>query len=228
MRAAVVLLVAIAVAALVWLAVTFTARGPQPVAAPTTGCASPPPPRTSIPRFSAPGPSAAAAAVGTWGATLHTTCGDVGLELDGTDAPRTVASFVQLARGGYWTDSACNRLTSYLSPTAFLQCGDPTDRRAGDPGYGLAAENVPPGGRYARGTVIMGRGGGLDTTSGEFAIVYRDFTVRPGDPVYPVFGRVLTGMEVVDAIAARGGEDTRPDGRPFRSISIRSIDVARR
>jgi peptidyl-prolyl cis-trans isomerase B (cyclophilin B) len=65
-------------------------------------------------------------------------------------------------------------------------------------------------------------------TAGEFILVYEDFTVPAGDPVYPVFGRVVGGMEIVDAIAERGGEDTRPDGPPFTSISIRSVDVVRR
>lgn len=227
-RTALLLVVALVVGAVVWLAVDLTLRGPSaPTPAPTptpVACAPPPPPPTSVPHFSqAPDPALAAGA--TWRATLVTTCGTVTLDLDGRSAPRTVASFVQLARGGYWTDSVCHRLTSRQAPTAFLQCGDPTGRSLGDPGYALALENVPADRHYVRGTVAMARQPGTTGTAGEFVLVYEDFTVPAGAPVYPVFGRVAAGMEVIDAIAADGGEDTRPDGPPFTSISIRTVEV---
>jgi peptidyl-prolyl cis-trans isomerase B (cyclophilin B) len=139
-----------------------------------------------------------------------------------------VASFLHLARSGYWTDSVCHRLTSRQAPTAFLQCGDP---RPGDdqvdPGYALPLENVPADRHYPRGTIAMAREPWTTNTAGEFILVYEDFTVPVGDPVYPVFGRVTAGLGVIDGIAAHGGEDTRPDGPPFRSISIRSVAVER-
>jgi peptidyl-prolyl cis-trans isomerase B (cyclophilin B) len=225
--AAVLLMLAVVVGLLIWFYVAMTAGGPRPASGRTVACVSPPPPPSSVPRFSA-APDPALAEGARWTATLETTCGRIVIELDGSAAPRTVASFVQLARGGYWTDSVCHRLTSRTAPTAFLQCGDPTGQSQGDPGYGLPAEHVPTDGRYSRTTVAMARGAGIETTAGEFMMVYEDFTVLPGDPVYPVFGRVVDGMEVVDAIAAEGGEDTRPDGPPFTSISIRTVDVARR
>jgi peptidyl-prolyl cis-trans isomerase B (cyclophilin B) len=158
---------------------------------------------------------------------VTTTCGVIRLELDGRAAPATVASFVTLARSGYWSDSVCHRLTSRQARTGFLQCGDPTGHGFGDPGYGLPLENVPADDHYVRGMVGMARGDDVNGTAGEFLMVHRDFTVRPGAPVYSVFGRVVEGQEVIDHIVARGGEDTRPDGPPFASISILTVSVVR-
>lgn len=225
--AALLLLTAVVLGVAVWIAVSIVTGGPRPSGRADVVCESPPPPPTSVPRFSG-APPAAVAEGASWTATLHTTCGVVTLELDGRSAPQTVASFLQLARGGYWTDSACRRLTSRQEPTAFLQCGDPsTGRTVVDPGYALPLENVPADRHYARGTLAMAREPRTTNTAGEFILVYEDFTVPAGEPVYPVLGRVVAGMGVIDGIAAQGGEDTRPDGPPFRSISIRSVDVER-
>lgn len=202
--------------------------GPDDAAAPTTSVACSPPPvaPTSHPTFSAP-PPASVAAGSEWSVVLHTTCGDLSLLLDGRRAPRSVASFVTLARAGYWTDSVCHRLTSEQAPTAFLQCGDPTGRSTADPGYDLPLENVPAGPTYRVGDVGIARGDGFPSTSGEFFVVHRDFTVAPGAPVYSLVGRVTSGMEVVQHIARIGGEDFRTDGPPFQSISIVAVEVRR-
>ncbi len=120
------------------------------------------------------------AAGSDWSAVLHTTCGDVTLRLDGQRAPRSVASFVTLARAGYWTDSVCHRLTTPPAPTAFLQCGDPSGRSTAEPGYDLPLENVPADHTYRVGDVGMARGDGFLGTAGEFFVVHHDFTVRPG------------------------------------------------
>ena len=162
-----------------------------------------------------------------WDVTLRTTCGDIRLLLDGAAAPRSVASFVTLARAGYWHDSVCHRLTTKQAPTAYLQCGDPTGRSTADPGYDLPIENTPEDRRYTVGTVGMARGDGYPGTAGEFFMVHEDFTVPADHVAYSVIGRVVSGQEVVEHIAREGGEDTRPDGPPFQSISIRDVFVTR-
>ena len=225
-RTALLLVVAVVVAAAGLVVVASRTSGPAPSAAPQVTCRAPPPPPTTATRIeAAPDPSSAGGA--RWRATLTTTCGVITLELDGRSAPATVASFVALARAGYWTDSVCHRLTTRQAPTGFLQCGDPTGRGLGDPGYDLPLENLPPDDRYVRGMVAMARGDGVTGTAGEFFMVHRDFTVAGGRPGYTVFGRVVEGQEVVDHIAAGGGEDTRPDGPPFISISILTVTVGR-
>ncbi|MGW5238233.1 peptidylprolyl isomerase [Monashia sp. NPDC004114] len=201
--------------------------GPSaPGASGGVACQAPPDPQESPTHFaSAPDPSVAQD--GEWDVTLHTTCGDIGLLLDGHAAPKSVASFVTLARAGYWHDSVCHRLTTKQAPTAFLQCGDPTGRSRADPGYDLPVENTPADRHYALGTVGVARGDGFPSTSGEFFMVHRDFTLEPDHVAYSVIGRVVSGQDVVEHIAHEGGEDTRPDGPPFLSISIIDVDVAR-
>jgi peptidyl-prolyl cis-trans isomerase B (cyclophilin B) len=187
-------------------------------------CDPPPAAPTTHPTFErAPDPSLAAGT--TWRATIVTTCGPVEALLDGTKAPASVASFVELARSGYYDDSVCNRLTSRLAPTRFLQCGDPTGRRLGDPGYGLPPENVPADRRYPAGTVAIARGPEVGTTAGEFLFVHEAFTAPPGEPVYSVIGTVVSGHSVIQGIAAIGGEDHLSDWFPFKSISIVSVTV---
>ncbi|WP_353355406.1 peptidylprolyl isomerase, partial [Intrasporangium sp. DVR] len=189
------------------------------------GARPPPPPVPSTHPTFERAPEPALAGGRTWRALIATTCGPVEVLLDGQRAPAGVASFIELARAGYYDDSVCNRLTSRLAPTRFLQCGDPTGRRGGDPGYGLPLENVPVDRRYPAGTVAIARGPEADTTAGEFLFVYETFTVPRGEPVYSVIGTVVSGHAVIADIAAIGGEDHLSDWFPFTSISIRSVTV---
>jgi peptidyl-prolyl cis-trans isomerase B (cyclophilin B) len=238
-RSALLLAVAVAVVAAVVAAVgplflasrtsapgsITSARGPTSAA--QVACRAPPPPPTTAAataRLDAP-PDPSTAGGARWRATLTTTCGVITLELDGRSAAATVASFVAMARSGYWTDSVCHRLTTRQAPTGFLQCGDQPARGAGGPRYALPLENLPPDNRYVRGMVAMARGADGMATAGEFFMVHRDFAVAGGRPGYTVFGRVVEGQELVDHIAAGGGEDTRPDGPPFISISILTVTV---
>lgn len=190
-------------------------------------CAPPPPTPTAVPTFSS-APPAGVAADATWDVTVVTTCGELHLALDGRAAPRSVASFVTLARSGYWTDSVCHRLTSRQAPTAFLQCGDPSGHGTADPGYDLPLEHVPADRTYRVGDVGVARGDDTAGTAGEFFVVHRTFTVPPGGVLYSVIGHVTAGQEVVQHVAGKAGEDTRPDGPPFQSISVYAVRVAQR
>ena len=77
------------------------------------------------------------------------------LDLDGKKAPQTVASFIFLARKGYFDNTTCHRLTT--SGLYVLQCGDPTGSGSGGPGYGFGIENAPKAGDYPAGTLAMAR-----------------------------------------------------------------------
>ena len=100
-------------------------------------------------------PAKAAAAGKTFVATVKTTCGDLTFELDGAKAPQTVASFINLAKTGYWAPSPCHRVTT--EGIYVLQCGDPTGTGQGGPGYTFGIENAPKDGKYPTGVLAMAR-----------------------------------------------------------------------
>jgi peptidyl-prolyl cis-trans isomerase B (cyclophilin B) len=171
-------------------------------------------------------PDKKTAAGKTFIATVVTNCGVITMELDGTKAPQTVASFLGLAKSGYWADSPCHRLTT-SAPLFVLQCGDPTGTGSGDPGYGYGVENAPEDFNFAPGTLAMARTSDPKSNGGQFFIVYKD-TELPDVVGYSVFGKVTSGMDIVDKIAAAGA--TPPDGNqntaPVQPISILTVDVA--
>jgi peptidyl-prolyl cis-trans isomerase B (cyclophilin B) len=153
-------------------------------------------------------------------ATINTNRGPVTLELDATNAPCTVQSFLTLAAGGYFNDTACHRLTTQL--IFVLQCGDPTALGSGDPGYSFDDENLPaPGGTpYPRGTLAMANAG-PGTNGSQFFMVYKD---SPIDPNYPVFGKVTGGLEIVEQVAAGGAPGD--DGQPNVPIVIQAVQIS--
>lgn len=163
----------------------------------------------------------------TYTATVTTNCGDIVLTLDGTKAPQAVASFIQLARAGYWDNGPCHRLTS-SSTLKVLQCGDPTGTGQGNPGYGFAVENAPKDGKYPRGTLAMARTTDPKTgNGGQFFIVYGDTTL-PDPDGYTVFGTVTSGLDIVDKVAAVGvapNATSETDGAPAAPISILRVAV---
>lgn len=156
-------------------------------------------------------------------ATLQTTCGDIELELLAAAAPQTVGSFAFLAQEGYWEDSPCHRLTT--QGIYVLQCGDPTGSGSGGPGYGFGIENAPADGFYPPGTLAMARTQDPDSNGGQFFIVYDDTQLPVQGGGYSIFGRVTEGLDVVEAIAAEGGQGGAPDGAPAQPISILSVSV---
>ncbi len=225
-------IVVLCVAALVVIALLLNGGGsdtngaasshPSPKSADDVQCDNAPDAPSNPPQFSS-APPASLSENTTWEATVHTTCGDIRLTLDGKAAPQTVASFISLAREGYWNDGPCHRLTT--QGIFVLQCGDPTGTGSGSPGYGFGVENAPPTGDYPRGTLAMARGSDPNSNGGQFFIVYKDTRLPTDTGGYSIFGTVTEGLQVVDAIAAEGGEDKQPDAAPFQPISILSVDV---
>jgi peptidyl-prolyl cis-trans isomerase B (cyclophilin B) len=166
-------------------------------------------------------PDKATAAGKTFIATVTTNCGVITMELDGTKAPQTVASFAGLAKSGYWADSPCHRLTT--TSIFVLQCGDPTGTGSGDPGYGYGVENAPADFNFAPGTLAMARTKDPKSNGGQFFIVYK--ATKLEDPIgYSVFGKVTSGMDIVQKIAAAGVNPS--DGTaPMQPISMLTVNV---
>jgi peptidyl-prolyl cis-trans isomerase B (cyclophilin B) len=186
------------------------------------GCVTPP----KVPTDKRTGtlPDKLTAAGKTFVATVTTNCGVITMELDGAKAPQTVASFIGLARSGYWADSPCHRLTT--SRIFVLQCGDPTGTGGGTPGYGFGVENAPADFTFGPGTLAMARTTDPQSNGGQFFIVYMQTVLK--DPAgYSIFGKITSGIDIVDKIAAAGA--TKPDANgntaPVQPISILKVDV---
>jgi peptidyl-prolyl cis-trans isomerase B (cyclophilin B) len=163
-------------------------------------------------------------------ATIVTGDGAIGVRLDNAKAPCTVNSFVSLAQQGYFDKTPCHRLTTSQG-LGVLQCGDPTGKGTGGPGYRFPNEyptnqyrlsdpalKVPV--LYPRGTLAMANAG-PGTNGSQFFVVYRDSTLPP---TYTVFGTVDdTGLAVVEKIAARGVQGGAEDGKPTTDVTVESV-----
>ena len=195
---------------------------PSALAQPVAGCAAPP--AALLDKRSAKLPDKKIAAGKTFVATVMTNCGVITMELDGTKAPQTVASFLGLSESGYWVESPCHRLTT--SGIFVLQCGDPTGTGSGTPGYGFGVENPPANATYPAGTLAMARTSDPKSNGGQFFIVYKQ-TVLPDPTGYSIFGKITSGMDIVDKIAAAGAAkpDAQQNTAPLQPISILAVNV---
>jgi peptidyl-prolyl cis-trans isomerase B (cyclophilin B) len=161
----------------------------------------------------------------TWTGTITTDVGQIGIELDGAAAPQAVASFVSLARQGYFDGTPCHRLATGIR---VLQCGDPTGQGTGGPGYSFGpVENAPADDVYPAGTIAMARVSNDPQSMGsQFFLVYEDTTI-PADQAggYTVFGRVTSGLDVVTAVADAGVQGGGPDGPPATGVTIQGVEA---
>lgn len=187
------------------------------------GCATPPPLQATPKKFTAV-PDKATAAGKIFEAQVTTNCGVITLQLDGKKAPQTVASFLALAKEGYWSPSPCHRLTT--EGLFVLQCGDPTGTGSGGPGYGFGIENAPANGDYPPGTLAMARTEDPNSNGGQFFMVYKDTKLPTQTGGYSIFGKITGGMDLLNKIAAAGSMPTESGSTaPVAPISIVNIAV---
>ena len=125
--------------------------------------------------------------------TMHTTSGEIGLELFDDDAPKTVANFLDLTRKGYYDGLKFHRVI----PDFMVQGGCPRGDGTGGPGYEF--EDEASGHRVVRGALAMANRG-PDTNGSQFFIVTADECPWL-DGKHTVFGQVTAGMDVVDEIS---------------------------
>lgn len=199
----------------------FTRTTPEPVALPepTAGCAEPGPIRAdTISWEQAPAPTTFPTAPAI---TLVTNCGDITIQTLPELAPQTVSSEVFLTEQGFYDGTTCHRLTT--AGIFVLQCGDPRGDGTGGPGYTVPDENFPNDGadNYPAGTVAMANAG-PGTSGSQFFIVYQDTTLPAA---YTIWGTVVAGLDVVEAIAQAGTADGGTDGAPAGSVVIDSATV---
>jgi peptidyl-prolyl cis-trans isomerase B (cyclophilin B) len=222
----VVLGIAIGAALLRRTSSTATAASPSASATPSASagasnaadpCPAPPAKPPATPGSWKTAPPKMLAADKSWKLTLKTTCGDVVAKLDGSKAPQAVSSAIFLSRNGFWNGSPCHRLTT--QGIYVLQCGDPSGKGTGGPGYTFNDENLK-GAKYPMGTVAMANSG-PNTNGSQFFLVYKDTQL---DPNYTPFGTITKGLDIINKVAAAGAVPTG-DGKPKLSINILSVRV---
>jgi cyclophilin family peptidyl-prolyl cis-trans isomerase len=162
-------------------------------------------------------------------AELQTSKGTMTIQLYETDAPKTVANFVGLAKQGYFDGIIFHR----VSKGFVIQTGDPTGTGTdGKSIYGgefedelnPKAPSYQEG--YMRGVVAMANRG-PNTNLSQFFILLRDAPSLPKN--FTIFGKVVNGMEVADSIAA---VDIIPqmgptDGRPKVDVVLEKVSISR-
>lgn len=118
--------------------------------------------------------------------------GTIEIEFYPQDAPDTVMNFITLAKKGFYDGLTFHR----VEPGFVVQGGDPRGNGTGGPGYTVKAEFNKQ--KHLRGTVAMARAQDPDSAGSQFYICLNPAPFLDGK--YTVFGRVVSGMEVVDGI----------------------------
>jgi len=160
-------------------------------------------------------------------AVVETSEGSIELEFFEDEAPKAVENFRLLAEHGYYDGLTFHRIVRGF----MIQGGDPNgDGTGGQSAWGPPFEDeIDPSsalyqGGYRRGLVAMANSG-PDTNGSQFFILHADYPLRPN---YVIFGRVVSGMNVVDALAATrttlgaDGEMSQPIDPPMiRTVTIK-------
>jgi cyclophilin family peptidyl-prolyl cis-trans isomerase len=147
--------------------------------------------------------------------TIETNHGTVTVELFEDAAPKTTGNFVELADKGFYDGVVFHRVIDGF----MIQGGDPTGTGRGGPGYQIPDE-FGPGLAHDRAGVLSMANAGPNTGGSQFFI-----TLAPTpwlDGKHAIFGKVVGGMDVVQAI---GKVDTDRSDRPVDEVVMESVTV---
>ena len=154
----------------------------------------------------------------TYTAELETSLGNIVIELFTDTSPITVNNFVNLSNDGYYNDVIFHRVIKGF----MIQGGDPSGTGHGDmgkyPGYDFEDELDNPM-NYEKGIVAMANRG-PNTNGSQFFIMHEDY---PLPYQYTIFGKVLSGLDVVDAI---GNVQTGENDKPNEDVVILNIKIS--
>ena len=148
-------------------------------------------------------------------ATLHTSEGAIEVEVYPDAAPKTVENFEKLSRDGFYEGVIFHRVI----PDFMIQGGDPTGTGMGGPGYEFEDEFNQH--RVERGALAMANAG-PNTNGSQFFIVTAEATPWL-DGKHTVFGRVTSGMDVVDRISQT---ERDANDRPLKPVTIERVELA--
>lgn len=145
---------------------------------------------------------------------MQTNMGNVRIELFNSTMPITAGNFLKLAQEGFYDGVIFHRVI----PNFMIQGGDPTGTGMGGPGYKIPDEFTKEN-HNNRGTISMANSG-PNTGGSQFFINVVDNNYL--DPKHPVFGKIISGLEVADAIS---NVETTYGDRPLSEVSIERIVV---
>jgi len=157
---------------------------------------------------------------------IATNKGDMIVELYEDKVPNTVANIISLAESGYYSDMAFHRILKGF----MAQGGCPNTKPdgsgmpgTGGPGYTIAEEFHPSLRHNERGILSMAKTSMPNSTGSQFFILFKDADFL--DDGYSVFGKVIEGLEVIDALESAGQQR---DGLPPTEEIRFSIEVVSR
>lgn len=147
--------------------------------------------------------------------------GTITLELEPEMAPNTVNNFITLANDGFYDGLIFHRVIKDF----MIQGGDPEGTGVGGPGYSIVGEFADNGYTqntlsHEKGVISMARTMDPNTAGSQFFITSGDSTFLDGQ--YAAFGKVTSGLDVVDAIQKVQTDD---NDRPTKDVVIESIKV---
>ena len=155
-------------------------------------------------------------AAGNPKATIETNQGTLVVELYKDKAPKTVENFVKLANKGFYNGIIFHRVI----PGFMIQTGDPTGTGRGGPGYNFADE-FGPGLTHSGPGILSMANAGPNTNGSQFFIT---LAATPWlDGKHAIFGKVVEGQPVVEAIAAAERDSS---DRPRKEIAMKKVTVS--
>ena len=163
-----------------------------------------------------------------YGAVIHTSCGDITLDLLEEDAPITVNNFVFLVQQGYYDGLQWFRIES----NSVIEAGDQNNRLfepPDGPGYTIEEELPKQPKEYTFGAVAMSNEGVPNSTGSNFFIVIHENRPAGYQPAYSIFGRVAEeSYEVLKELGTQpvqGGNEPLEAVRPSIPVYIESIEI---
>lgn len=150
--------------------------------------------------------------------TIKTNMGEIRFMTYDEDAPKTVNNFITLAQDGFYDGVIFHRVIDGF----MIQGGDPTGIGMGGPGYTFEDELNPETDSYKEGYkkgVVAMANSGPDTNGSQFFIMVADYSLPHN---YTIFGKVISGQEVADAIAKKEKDS---NDKPIFSVIMEKVTV---
>ncbi len=142
------------------------------------------------------------------------------IELDPAAAPNTVANFISLVEDGFYDGLTFHRVI----PGFMIQGGDPAGNGSSGPDYTIKGEFTSNGFennlKHERGVISMARAQDPDSAGSQFFIMVEEASHLDGN--YAAFGKVIEGMETVDAIVAVERDDAN---KPLKEQKMKKVEV---